>query len=332
VIPRRFWPAFIAVPLALLALVAGVLWLLPSDYYIVLPDRARPVDPLVSVPGESKDVRTAGVYMVDVRVGRASLFERFFPSVHEGATLIPERALNPAGVSDTERRRSSLNEMTLSQKVAVTVALREVGRTVAVRSSGAEVVLVLPDAPASGTLEIGDVIVEAEGHEIRSTDDLMQAMKPVRPGSRVSFVVRREEKRVPVTLGTRADPRDEAHAVVGIQVQDAKSFSFPLDVTIDTPGIGGPSAGLAFALDIVDELGRDIDRGRTVVATGELSLDGTVSAIGGVHQKVIGARDAGADLFLVPRANAAEARKYADGLRIVPVSTFDGALASLATG
>jgi PDZ domain-containing protein len=318
--------------LAALALAVGVLWLVPSDHYIVLPDEARPVDPLISVPGENESVRTAGIYMVDVRVGRASLFERLFPQVYEGASLVPERVINPVGVSDTQRRQSSLKDMTLSQKIAVTVALRELGRTVTVRSSGAEVDLVVPDAPADGNLEVGDIIVAARGQTVRSTDDLSAAMKPVRPGSRVTFVVRREGRRVSVELGTRADPDDKSRAVVGVQVQDSKTFAFPLNVEIDTPGIGGPSAGLAFALDIVDELGREVDRGRRVVATGSLSLDGDVAEIGGIRQKTFGARAAEADVFLVPDANAAEARRYADGLRVVAVSSFEEALAALATG
>ena len=106
---------------------------------------------------------------------------------------------------------------------------------------------------------------------------------------------------------------------MGVQVENAEDFDFPLDVEIDAGGIGGPSAGLAFALDIVDELGdEDLSRGRTVVATGELDLDGNVHAIGGVKQKAIGARDAGADIFLVPDANFEEAagrRRRAPGRR-----------------
>ena len=116
---------------------------------------------------------------------------------------------------------------------------------------------------------------------------------------------------------------------MGIIVADAATFDLPVDVSIDAGSIGGPSAGLAFALGIVDELGDDIDHGRTVVVTGELALDGTVLPIGGIKQKTIGAKEAGADIFIVPDANAEEARKYADGLEIVAVSTFDEALAAL---
>ena len=100
-------------------------------------------------------------------------------------------------------------------------------------------------------------------------------------------------------------------------------------ITFDAKGIGGPSAGLAFALDIVDELGPDVDQGRKVVVTGELSLDGRVLPIGGIKQKTIAAREADADVFVVPRENADEAERYADGLEIVPVGSFDEALREL---
>ena len=326
---RRLLGVLVAV-LLLAGAVFGVLWLLPSDHYIVLPDRARPVDALVSVPGESRDPRNSGIYMVDVRVGRASIFERLFPEIHDGASLVPERALNPAGVSDRERRASSLQDMDRSQEIATTVALRAVGEEVAVTPVGAQVVLVVPDAPADGKLEVGDVIVEADEARVRTTANLQEAMQDVRPGEDVVLRVRRAGKERSVTVGTRAAPDDAQRAVVGIQVRDDARFRFPVDVQIDAGSIGGPSAGLAFALDIVDELGEDVDRGRTIVATGELTLDGDVVAIGGVEQKTIAARNADADVFLVPDANAAEAREHADGLRIVAVSDFDEALSALA--
>ena len=305
---------------------------IPSDHYLVLPDRARPTDPLVSVPGEERGAADdGGVYMVDVRIGRANLFERLFPGVREGADLVPERVINPEGVSDTQRRRSSLNEMSRSQLIAITVALRQLGREVDIEGIGAEVVLVQPDAPADGELEVGDVIVAAQGEEVTSTSDLQRAMSDLAPGDEASLTVQRgEDEQVDVTLPTRASDQDPERAVVGVQVQDAEDFRFPLDIEIDAGSIGGPSAGLAFALDIVDELGEDVDGGRTVVATGELTLEGDVLPIGGIKQKVIGARRAGADVFLVPDRNAADARAAADGLEIVAVSDFAEALSALA--
>ena len=321
--------AYVLAGLVVVVVTALVLTMVPSDHYIVLPDKARPTDPLVRIPGEeSQDEED--IYMVDVRIGRANLLERLFPGIQEGADLLPERAVNPEGVSDRQRRQSSLNDMSRSQLIAITVALRELGREVAVTESGAEVVLVQPDSPADGVLEVGDVIVEAEGREVDSIQDLQRALADVEPGQEVELTVQRGDERVQVTSGTRAAPDDPDRAVMGVQVQDALEFEFPVDIEIDAGAIGGPSAGLAFALDIVDELGEGIDRGRKVVATGELTLDGQVLPIGGVKQKAIGARDAGADIFLVPDANFEDAREAVDDLEIIPVSSFDEALSVLA--
>jgi Lon-like protease len=323
---------------AFMAAVVVALVFIPSDHYLFLPDKARPVDPLVEVPGEATDDDgPGGIYMVDILVRKASLLERVYPGVEEGSTLVPEHAVNPVGVSDRQRRQQSLNQMSRSQEVAVTVALRELGYQVKVRREGAEVVTVLPDKPADGELEVGDVIVEANTQPVRSPQELSRAMRRIEPGELATFVVKRGDERVTVELETVAsedDPTTQAdeggRAVVGIIVDQAATFDFPVDVSIDAGDIGGPSAGLAFALDVTDELGEtDLDRGRKIAATGEIALDGTVSAIGGVKQKTIAARRVGAAMFLVPDANADEARRYADGLKIVPVSDYDEAVEAL---
>ena len=157
-------------------------------------------------------------------------------------------------------------------------------------------------------------------------------MAELRPGDVVELAVRRGDERRTFRLKTIASDR-ERRAVVGVGVQQAADFDFPIDVDINAGDVGGPSAGLAFALDVVDELGpTDLDGGRRIVVTGELELDGDVLAIGGIKQKTIGARDAGADLFVVPNANAREARKYAGGLEILGVATFEETLSHLTKG
>ena len=324
------------VVLAAVAAVAGALYVIPSDHYLVLPDRARPADPLVTVPGERKgDGSAGGIYMVDVLVRKASVLERIFPGIEDGSSLVPAEQVNPVGVSDEQRRQSSLNEMSHSQQVAAAVALESLGRKVTVKPNGVEVTLVRPDFPADGNLEIGDVIVRANGSQTATTEQLRNLMCKVEPGEDVQLVVDRGDTRKQVSVGTtRAEPEDPKcrGAVFGVQIQQSADIELPVAVKIEAGNIGGPSAGLAFALDIVDELGRDLDHGKRVVATGAIQLDGKVDPIGGIQQKTIGARQAGAELFLVPDANAAEARRYADGLRIVAVSNFKEALASLATG
>jgi Lon-like protease len=309
-----------------LTVVGAVLFLVPSDHYLFLPDPARPVDPLISVPGEKKGAERGGLLMVDILVRRATIFERLFPGIEKGSSLVPSELVKPAGVSEDERRRQSLREMTASQKIAVAVALRSLGHKVPTET---EVASVERGSPADGTLREEDVILKARDKPVRSPLELFDVMEGHRPGEMVKLTIRRDGSVRELEVGTRSADDDPDRAVMGVFVE--VEIDPPLNVRIDAGEIGGPSAGLAFALDIVDELGRDVDGGRRIAVTGALDLDGTVSAIGGIKQKTIGARQAEADLFLVPAENAAEARRYAEGLEIIAVRTFAQALANLAT-
>lgn len=309
--------------------VAALLWFAPSNQYLFLPDEARPVAPLVKVPDEEPLAGKGGIYMVDILVRKANLLERLFPSLYDGATLVPAHAINPFGVSEGQRRKTSLGQMTRSQQVAAAVALRALGYEVDATPTGAEVLVVLPGTPAAGALEPGDVIVRAKGRVVRLRGDLLRIMTGHRPGTPVTFTVRSSGGLRHVTLDTQADDDEPSRAIVGIRVDQAANIELPVKVRIDAGSVGGPSAGLAFALDIVDELGREVDNGRRIVVTGELDLDGTVGPIGGVKQKTIGARAAGADVFIVPEGNATEARRYAEDLEVVPVETFSEALSAL---
>jgi PDZ domain-containing protein len=328
--PRRILGTLAGL-VGLAAVVGLVLTFVPSDHYLVLPDQARPTDPLVSIPGEDDPEGEAGIYMVDVTIARASVLERLFPGIRGGSSLVPAHVINPAGVSDRQRRRASLQAMSRSQLVAITVALRELGYEVEVEQAGVQVDVVQPGAPAEGELEVADVIVEANGDPVTTVDSLLAAMREVEPGESASLVVERgEDERLELTVPTEASPDDPERAVMGVQVSTAEDFDFPVDIQIDAGAIGGPSAGLAFALEIVNALGEEIADGRTIVATGELTLDGDVERVGGLKQKAIGAERAGADLFLVPRGNEEAAREGAPGLEVVPVSTFTEALSVLA--
>ena len=133
-----------------------------------------------------------------------------------------------------------------------------------------------------------------------------------------------------VELRTVRNPDRPDRPFIGVLIREP-DVKLPITVRIETGEVGGPSAGLAFALDLLEELGRDVDRGLKVVASGELGLDGSVGGVGGIKQKTIGARRAGADVFLVPGDNAREARRHAGGLRVIPVQSFRQALRALAT-
>jgi Lon-like protease len=311
----------------LLALVAGVLWFIPSDKYIYLPDDPRNVDGLVQVPGEQEeDDGDRGIYMVDIVIRKASLLERLFPRVQGGASLVEPSEFNPENLPDRVRREQSLAQMSASQKIATAVALRALGYEI--DSLGVEVTEIEVGAPADGPLEPGDLIVEAEGKPVDTTEKLREVMEEVQPGESVRLRIERDGDEQEVTVGTKASEDDPPRAIMGIFIEPR--LEFPIDISIDAGDVGGPSAGLAFALDIYDELGEDVDEGRKVVVTGALNLDGTVSAIGGIKQKTYAASESDADLFLVPDRNADDARGYAEGIEVVAVGSFREALSVLA--
>jgi Lon-like protease len=317
---------------AVLLLVAAVLYLVPSDDYILLPENAKELEPLVQVQGEKPDRNGGGIYYVAVDVRKASLLEKAFPGIHEGSTLIPAHEFNPTGEDDRVRRREDLRDMAQSQKFAAAVALRQLGYKVQVRNRGVLIEAVAADFPATGKLQAGDVVVALDGKPVRSVADLRRLMAPKKPGDEVRLTIRRDGETSEVTLKTVANPKDPKQAFLGVVISDdAEVEKLPVGVKINLGNVGGPSAGLAFALDLVDELGRDVDHGNRVAATGEIELDGSIRPVGGIKQKTIGARRSGMDLFLVPGENAAEARRYADGLRIIPVDSFQQALRELAT-
>jgi PDZ domain-containing protein len=154
----------------------------------------------------------------------------------------------------------------------------------------------------------------------------------VKPGQPVSLRVRRGTRTLTPTVKTIASPVERGHAIIGFTPDQAADIKLPLNVQIDAGNVGGPSAGLAFTLEVLAELGHDVTHGYKVAATGQIELNGAVAAIGGVKQKTYGVREAGADVFLVPvdQGNAKTAERYAGHLKIIPVTSFDQALRALA--
>jgi PDZ domain-containing protein len=329
---RSLTPVRVAAAGLVLAAIVAAAFLLPSDSYLLLPDHARAVEPLVEIQGEKPMRDGGGIYFVAVDVRKASLIERVFPGLHDGSTLVPEDELLPPGVNEEARREGELRAMARSQQVAAAVALRGLGYSVSTTNVGVLVDALVGASPAVGKLRPNDVIVSVDGKTVRTRSDLLRRVQAHDPGEEVRIVVRRGTRREAVTIRTAADPEDRDRAVIGVFVEQAASIKLPIEVKIDLGNVGGPSAGLAFALDVMEELGRDVDGGRKIAATGEIELDGRVIPVGGVKQKTIAVRRSGIDVFLVPAGdNAREARRHAGDLRIVPVKTFQQALQSLAT-
>jgi len=306
------------------------LYAFPTESYIFLPNRVHAVSPLVEVEGGSDPTDDGGVYYVDVLVRKATLLERLWPGLREGATVLPADQVRPEGVDDAERRREELAEMRMSQRVAAAVALRELGREVVARPIGARVEFVDPDAPAAGKLRAGDVVVAVDGEVVSAPSALRRAIRRAGVARALNLRVRRGNEEINVAV--RPERGAEGVPMLGVLVSQAADIRLPLDVEIDTGGVGGPSAGLAFALNVLEELGRDVDRGRKIAVTGSIELDGSVGPVGGIKQKTIAVERADIDVFVVPAGeNTAEARRHANGIRIVPVTSFQQALRTLAT-
>lgn len=328
---KRF--AGIAVALGVVGLVtAFTLWILPAEEFIFTPHEAKPLAERVRVAG-AQAPEEGEVYYVDVFVRRTTRLEDLFPFLRpEGSTVVPEEAVLPSGTSQDERDRQTAAQMSRSELVASAVALRALGYDIVATPKGALVIDVASDVPASAKVDSGDVIVAVDGTPVRTPDELRREIGRREPGERVELTLRRGDETQTVTVRTVPSPVDPSRPIVGVSVDQEAEIRVPVDVDIDLGSVGGPSAGLPFALEIADQLGRDVTHGCRIAATGELALDGTVLSVGGLRQKTIGARQADVDVFVVPAGeNAAEARRHADDIEVVPVESFQQALQQLTT-
>ena len=315
----------------LLLVTIVILFSIPSEEYILLPDVAHPVAPLVQVQG-THAANGGTLYFVDVIERRASELEALFPWIRSHASLEPARAIVPPCSTDAEATAAQLQAMAFSQRVAAAVALRQLGYHVVVQPTGVVVSQLVAGTNAPCNLQPMDVILAVDGRPTPTVAALRAALRPVEPGHVVMLRIRRDGRTLTVRIKTIAVRQEPGRAFVGFAPEQGARIKLPIRVSIDASGIGGPSAGLAFALEVMRKLGRDVLRGHRVAATGEMELNGSVTPIGGVKQKTYGVRQAGADVFLVPAGdNARVARRYAGPLRIIPVRTFRQALRALAT-
>jgi Lon-like protease len=305
-----------------------------SDKFLEVPDQAHPLASLVQVPGGKQHNDGGGIYYVDVLLKKASLLQASFSFLRpDGSDLVKQSSIVERGISYKQQLKIEQQTMKLSQEKAAVVALRALGMNVSADDAGVRVVDIEPDSHARGLLKDGDVVVAADGHRTQNQRDLFLVMAHHRVGDVVRLNVERGKRRYSFRIQTIADGQNPTRAIVGFIPFEVLHVQLPFHIRFNLQDVGGPSAGLAFALEVLEQRGRDVDHGLKLAATGEIQLDGTVTRIGGVKQKTIGARQAHVDAFLVPvdGDNAKVAKRYAHGLRIIPVKTFQQALQALAT-
>jgi PDZ domain-containing protein len=325
---RRAWPALLGIVALVIAAALIWAWRTPSGYFVLWPDKAHPAADYLHIPGGKPPAPGTGFYFVDVHELAANKLEEFWGRhLVNGATLVPDREIVVPGESEKQRVKQDFQAMDTSQVVAEAVAEKALGRPVTIRHLGALVEQVSPGLPAAKAgVEAGEVITAVDGHRVRSAADLIRFTRGLHPGDTASYTFGRDGTK---RLRTVASSDGKNRAIIGVAIgDDVRIGRIPVKVRYTISGIGGPSAGLAFALEIYDSLsGRHLLRGHRIAATGELDPLGDVIEIGGAKQKALGAIQAGADTFLVPKANLAAARKAAAGkLRVIGVSTFAQAL------
>jgi Lon-like protease len=238
--------------------------------------------------------------------------------------VVPEQEIFTPGQSQQQVTREDNEQMADSQQTATAAALCQLRipfRTVDT------ITAVEKAMPAAGVLESGEVITAVNGKPVTCRADAGSLIRSVTPGRPVELTVRQHGVTRTVRVGTT---RTDGHAVVGVYV--AESYAFPFSVKFSLgEDIGGPSAGMMFALGIIDKItGDNLTGGKFIAGTGEIEANGTVEPIGGIQQKMVGARDAGATIFLAPAANCSDtAGAVPAGLRLVRVSTLAGAVNDL---
>jgi PDZ domain-containing protein len=239
--------------------------------------------------------------------------------------VVPETAVYPPGTSQQQTNEQNTEDFLASQDSATAAALCELHYP-----KGFGVLKVTPDGPSHGLLQPGDFLKSVDGKPANSVKLLTAVMASETPGRTVPVVVTRNKAPVDLQVKLGAPLKDKKGATLGITVADGCLAPFTVDLGLGNQ-IGGPSAGLMFALGIMDKVGTvDLTKGRFVAGTGTIDTTGKVGPIGGIQLKMIAAKDKGASVFLAPAGNCADVRKATpSGLKVVKVSTLHDAVQDL---
>lgn len=329
---RRRWYAS-GVVVGVISTVLVIAGLVKIPYYTLAPGSVRSTEPLVRVEGTEVFPGTDDISFTTVSFGEATVLTGAMGWLDPAVEVIDkEQALN--GQAPEENRRRNLEMMDSSKQTAQVVALRRLGHDVTATGTGAVIAFVKEDAPVAKVIEVNDVVLAVDGAEVKVADDLVQAVGRGAPGDTVTLRVEDggdgEVREVQTTLLAREG--DPTKPMLGIQAGTRNiSFELPFSVSIDSGQVGGPSAGLAFTLGVIDVLTPgSLTGGKRVATTGTIDLRGNVGPVGGVPQKTVAARASGAELFLVPPGEYEQAIRFAGSMQVVQVDTLDGALQALA--
>ncbi|WP_227983822.1 YlbL family protein [Nocardia spumae] len=280
---------------------------------------------VVAVQGAQLDPTSGHLNMTTVSVRDGlNIFEALGLWVDGRYGLVPRAEVYPPGVPREKVDESNQADFKESEDNAELAALNFLKYPTKV-----QVRTVADNGPAKEALRKGDELMSVNGKPITTSKDVVEAVQGAAPGTTVALVIRREGAEQTVEVKLAARPDDSSKGYLGITPEEVPAG--PLQVDFNLADIGGPSAGLMFSLALVDKLSPgELNGGRFVAGTGTIDPQGKVGPIGGIQYKMIAARDAGAETFLVPADNCNEARQRTpDGLKLVKVDTLAGAVQSL---
>jgi PDZ domain-containing protein len=284
--------------------------------------------PLITISGRATYPTNGHLNMVTVSYqgcqgNRFNIFTALVAWLNPHQAVVPENEICPAGQTQKQTQEQNTQEMTSSQEIATAAALTELHIPYST-----QVVVVQPDKgfPAYGVLKAGDVIKSVDGQPVTGQASLTKLIAAHPAGSTLTLDITRAGQNRQVQVGTR---QSGGHPVMGVEIME--QYKFPFQVNISVGDIGGPSAGMMFALGIIDKLTKlDLTAGRFIAGTGEITASGQVQPIGGIQQKMVGARNAGATIFLTPATNCADTKgAVPKGMRLVKVSTLNQAVTYL---
>ncbi len=291
--------------------------------------------PLITISGRPTYSTSGHLNLVTVSYrgcqgNQFNIFTALVAWLNPHQAVVPETEICPAGQTQQQTQEQDTQQMTTSQETATAAALTELHIPYTT-----EVVVVRTEKgfPAEGVLKAGDVITAVDGKPVTSQSGLTGLIYAHPAGSTLTVSISRNGQAMQVQVGTReqkgAGEAGGGHPVMGAEITE--QYKFPFQVTISVGDIGGPSAGMMFALGIIDKLTKlNLTGGKFIAGTGEITASGQVMPIGGIQQKMVGARNAGATVFLTPASNCADTKGAVPaGLRLVKVSTLNQAVDDL---
>jgi PDZ domain-containing protein len=323
---------------AVLAALLAVSFLVPMPYVVMSPGLTENTlgsydgTPVIEIKGHKTYPTSGHLDLTTVSVTSPD----FSPRLNEVLSawwskdeiVLPRDVAYPPNQSVQQVETQNRQDMDSSQKSAIAAGLAEAGVD---HVTSVTIDKIEKGAPADGVLEKGDVVAAVDGTAIGSIADLVANVSKVEPGDSVTLDIRRDGNPRQLTLKTEASPDDPTKSRIGVVLGEQVDPPFKVHITLGAD-IGGPSAGMMFALAIYDRLTPgELTGGRFVAGTGTITTDGTVGEIGGVQQKIAGAYQQGATVFLVPAGDCDEAAQspLADDIQLINVAQLDDAVHAL---